>query len=169
MNKLPSTAWLRGKKANKVGKDFEQVIINYCHREGMAVKKTDAPMRQAGGKIWRERAGVDFVLGFQGVAVFLDAKSVDSDRISFSFLKPHQLQDLSYWQSNGFTSGLLVYFRQINMISFIPICDLLKLSPGQSIKAEQTTNLGSYFDFQLGRLFSMEWETKRCLKCKKIL
>lgn len=160
--------YLRGKKAQRVGKEFEQIIIRYCNREGIAVKKTDAILRQsATGQMWRERAGCDFVLGYQSVAVFLDAKSIDSDRISHSFLKPHQIQDLSYWASHGFNSGLIVWFREKNIISFIPVSDLLKLNPGESIRVEQTIQLGTLFDFQLGRLFSLQWEKTACPQCRQ--
>ena len=151
---VSKSKWLGGKKAQSNGKQFEQVLIKYCHQENIAVKKIDPAFHQVGNKIWRSQSGCDFILGYKSIAVFVDAKSIDSDRISYSFLKPHQIADLKYWGNSGFTSGLIVWFRKSNVISFIHIDELLKLNPGESIKDHETIQLGTYYNFNLVRLFT---------------
>lgn len=150
---------LRGRKAQREGNSFEVLIRNCASRESLAIKKSDPALKQApsrSGKImyWRERSGADFFLGNNGKAIIFDAKSLDSDRITYSQLVPHQLMDLKYWNCNGFRAGYLINFRHPDKVVFIDISCLLNLKPRECIYADAGQLLGTEFSFSLLKLFS---------------
>ena len=146
------------RRAQKEGKTFEKLIVNCAHRELIAIKKSDPPLKQAPshtGKtiFWREKSGADFIIGYKGQMVLFDAKSFDSDKMSFSKLVKHQIDELKYWNDHGFRTGYLVNFRSADIVTFINISCLLSLGPRESIKATDGLTLGTEFSFSLKRLF----------------
>lgn len=159
MNKFNNK--LRGRRAQKEGKTFEQLIINCARRENIAIKKSDPALKQAPSKsgktiFWRERSGADFLIGINNKAIIFDAKSFGSDRISHSQLVPHQLFDLKLWNDAGFKSGYLINFRRPDKVVWLNISCLLKLKTGESIHADEGCLLGTEFSFSLLKLFSNE-------------
>lgn len=169
--------YLRGKRAKTNGDIFEVIIKGQCHRQGIKAIKHHVPKTVVRGKlVYLEKGCPDFTILYQGLSVYFDAKSIDEGYFSYSKLNKvqHQLTDLAEIKSHGHNAGYLVWFKEPNVVGFIPIGDLLNLKPMSSIRPEQTIILGQAVpgiepEINFARLFSLDWESKRCGHCKKII
>lgn len=174
--KLPSTRWLAGKKAQKNGANFEDMIREQCKAQNIILIKNNVPTRwTVKGIKYCERSEPDFCIGFQGISVYFDAKSFDSDRIIYSQLVTHQIARLAELEAAGFNAGYIVWMRQTGDVAWIPVGDLLNLKPGCSIQRHQMTIIGTSQpgwhepEMVFGRLFSLDWEQRKCWNCKKTI
>ena len=174
--KLPSMSFLRGRKAQRIGKNFEQMISEQCKQQEIKAIKHHVPTVLSRGKlIYLSKGAPDFNIIYQGISVYFDAKTFDSDRITYSQIKRHQVLDLAELKASGCNSGYLCWLREIGIVGWVPVGDLLNLAPGASIKHDQMIILGSASpglmepQIHFSRLFSLDWESKRCVNCKKVI
>jgi len=111
-------------------------------------------------RLIRVKTPFDYILIYQGMSVYLDCKSFDSDRITNSQITEHQLESLLRIEESGGIAGYLIYFRPAHAICFCRATDLAKIKPGSSLPGFSMVILGSIEDFTLGRLFSLNWEAR---------
>lgn len=149
----------RGKLAKAQGLQFEKILeFNAKCQDILFVRMPDGCKTVSRTRIIRVRTPFDYVLVYNGISVFIDCKSFDSDRITHSQLVDHQIDSLKQINEKGCTSGYLVWFRKENAVCFAPISRLSRLTPGQSLHGSETIYLGSIEEFYLGRLFSYHLE-----------
>lgn len=135
--------FISGKKAQRNGRNFEDMIREQCKLHQIKCIKHHVPTVLSRGKlIYMAKGGPDFTLLYKGKAIFFDAKSFDSDRITFSQLHQHQLSELLDISVSGFKSGYLVWMREISKVCWIDISRLIKVEPGNSIKSDELLCIG---------------------------
>lgn len=151
---------LKIRKSRREGAQWEQIIFRTALSQGVLPIVMPLGARRIGPfKLVQIKTPFDLIMVHNGLSVFVDAKSIDSDRISFSAITEHQVNTLSAIEEKGVTAGYLIYFRPENAICFVKASLLKALTPGESIHGKDMIYLGSLEDFTLGRLFSLHLET----------
>lgn len=106
-----------------LGMPFEE-LLEYTnqrymnHNEAIMCKQNTKfiPLRNAYGQIVsckvEEKATVDFMGRYKGIATAIEAKHTSKDRISFSEVKYHQAKFLERFRADGYGfSGVIVSFK----------------------------------------------------------
>lgn len=153
-----------GRRAKALGTSWEAIIERKCIREQIMHVRIPDGCRQIGKqKLIRVRSPLDYVLIKEGKTVFLDAKTINADTLSYSFLHDskstsHQLETMRRISVNKCRAGLLIWFRLSNIISFIDAQLLMVIQPNEGIKYDAGLILGKFEDFKLGPLFQLSFE-----------
>lgn len=135
--------FIGGKRAQKNGRNFEDMIKEQCKLNQIKCLQSFVPTILSRGKlIYKAKGGPDFTILYKGKAIFFDAKSFDSDRITYSQLHQHQINELNDISNSGFKSGYLVWMREISKICWIDISKLVSLESGKSIKSGDLLCIG---------------------------
>lgn len=143
MSWTKSSRFIAGKKSQKNGRNFEDMIKEQCKFHNIKCIKHHVPTILSRGKlVYMAKGGPDFTLLFEGQAVFFDAKNFDSDRITHSQIHQHQLSELLDISHAGFTSGYLIWMREAGKVCWITASQLLAIEPGSSIKADEMFCVG---------------------------
>lgn len=133
----------------RIGNSFESVFKNQALRQGWSVVRIpDGCLRINKNKIIPIKSPFDFVIGKDGVSVFLDCKTVEGDSFSFSKINPNQLKHLLFLHESKLQAGYLIYFRKSNRVLFSRAIDLVMVSKNESIK-DSGIPLGCISDFNL--------------------
>jgi penicillin-binding protein-related factor A (putative recombinase) len=147
------TKWKAGKKAHNEGKGFETAVETILRLRGWAVIKLPSGARwmKIEGKmtIRPVKSPFDFIATKNGLTYAFDAKTFESDRLSFSQLKRHQIKFLKYLSDYGSPAGYLVYFRPTGCIVWYSADQLWNLRRGESLDQSQGNFLGFLNDFNL--------------------
>jgi penicillin-binding protein-related factor A (putative recombinase) len=98
----------------------------------------------------------DYILFSQGYAITFDAKTVDANTFSYSQIEKHQVASLSRAAENALRSGYLIWFRPLDLVSFIPVSTLKTVKPRQSVTPEHGIIIGKGSGFNLQMLFEMK-------------
>lgn len=148
------------RKARSDGAQWEKIIFKIALSQGVLPIVMPLGARRIGPfKLVQIKTPFDLILIHNGLSVFVDAKSIDSDRIAFSHLTEHQVNTLSAIEEKGATAGYLIYFRPENAVCFARASILKSLKPGDALHGKDMVYLGGIQDFSLGRLFSLHLET----------
>lgn len=153
-------------KSVVVGRQWESILERKANREGVLYIRIPDGCRQLGlKKIVRVRSPLDYVLVKDGRTVFVDAKTVDSEVMSYSFLHnskstTHQLELMRRVSLEKVRAGLLVWFREPNVVSYFDAQLLSVMTPKHSIKYDAGLILGRWEDFKLAPLFQLDFEAK---------
>lgn len=150
----------RGWLAKKDGEEWEKIIFKSAQMQGILPIIMPLGARRIGiHKLVQIKTPFDMILIFEGRSVYIDAKSLDSDRITYSQLTPHQVNTLAAIEEKGCTAGYLIFFRPENAVCFVRGLELQTIQQGESLHGKDMVYLGGLEDFSLGRLFSLHLET----------
>lgn len=152
------SAFIRGKKANAHGKQFEALVQRHANKEGLHIIRMPDGCRTVRTKTGelkqlRVQTPFDFVLIWKGSVAFLDCKTFESDRIAKSQLTEHQVEALWQIEQNDCPAGYLIWFRDINSVAYITAKKLKALEPRSSILAREMLFLGEIENFELTNIF----------------
>lgn len=146
-----------GAKNRVVGKRFEQLLEAHCTLNQICFIriKQQADWRRQGPKLILvpARSDFDYILIKDSDSVYIDCKSFDQSRITYSMLTFHQIVALERIKRYGPEAGYLVFHRDINEIVFYDGKLLGKLKPRESVSPDDGLRLGSIESFNLSKLF----------------
>lgn len=140
---------LRGAKAQNQGKVFERAFETICAQNNYTCVRIPDSCKQIGRerngapRLIRVKSPFDFVIASKGFSVFLDVKSTESDRYTYSQLKQHQIDTLHKVRKDVL-SGYLVHFALENKIVFFDVNLLAALKPRESVSIESGLLLGTF-------------------------
>lgn len=149
-----------GNRQRLEGLSWEEYAVLKAHQQGILTLSMGLRCRIVGFRNGRpnlvlEKSHFDFVFVDQwGTVVFLDCKSFDSDRITYSQLTRHQIETLEALEHHKARSGYLIHFRKIDAIVFFDASKLRGIKPRESLLADQGQYLGTWQDVALGGLFT---------------
>lgn len=147
----------RGKvgRFNRIeGLQFELLLEREARRQSVLTIKMPLGCRRVGPhKLIQIKTPFDYILIHDGVSSYVDAKSFNTDSVSFSQLTDHQIVTLKRIQESGAKAGYLVFHRPSNIIAFYKASLLCKLQSGMSCHYSEAEYLGKFEDFCLGNLF----------------
>lgn len=141
-----------GYVAKKMGSNFEELFKAACNRAGLIWVRLPDGCKQYGtlpnGKplLHRVQTPFDFLITADGLSAVIDCKTLDSDRMSYSFIKDHQLEALLDC-GRSINSGYIVWFREVDAVVFFSAFRLNKLKPGQGLGFADGLQLGTVSDF----------------------
>lgn len=136
----------------KIGNVFEEYLVRQANYYSIKLTKIPTGVRYVGKHIVHVQTEFDYVMAYQGSAVFFDAKTAAGSSFPFSKITPHQIQGLSGYEIHGFLSGYLIWFREVDTVSFVKSSILRQVRRGCSIKPEDGLTLGSIKNFDLRTL-----------------
>lgn len=161
---MNNKAW-GGRRAKAFGTSWEEVVKRSCIREGIeCLKIEDGCKRVSKDRFIPRRQPLDFVLIKNGKCVLLDAKTINADTLSYSYINEspsisRQLEVMRRISLHKVRAGMLVWFRLSNYISFIDAQLLTIVQPQQGIKYDAGLVLGKWEDFKLAPLFQLDFES----------
>lgn len=153
-----------GRRAKAVGDQWQGVLERRAIREEILMLRIPDGCRQIGkDKLIRTRSPLDYVMFKEGRTVCFDAKTINSDVITYSNLHSsestkHQLQTCLHISTKGVRAGLIIWFRLSNYVSFIDAQLLNVIQPREGIKYDAGLILGKWEDFKLSPLFQLSFE-----------
>lgn len=144
---------LGGQKAKSNGDRFELLLQKRCAQEKISFIKIPSGCRFARGSFGVQpipiKTPFDFIIAKDGKAVFFDAKCLSNSSLTYSKIKPHQLEKLFEMEQQSFLSGYIVYFVEENKVSFFTSSTLKKLPPRHSLEYSDGVILGNIENFNL--------------------
>ena len=150
------TKRLAGRKAYHNGKSFEDLVRIAGLRENIHVIPMPLGMKRVGRKCIPVKTPFDMTLLLNGKAVFVDCKSFELSRLTYSMLTPHQVMSLRQIEATNHIAGYLVFFRECDRIVFFSASSLTTLTHGSGLGPEHGLNLGTELDFKLSHLFTLD-------------
>jgi penicillin-binding protein-related factor A (putative recombinase) len=104
----------------KAWKQWENEIIQSFKAKGFYTFKVPEAVThvRATGKVFQRKTPFDFAACIHGIFVGFDAKYCEQNSFQVSNVKSHQLLAINDVEFYGGISGLLVYFKKHNMISW---------------------------------------------------
>jgi len=115
-----------GFKAKKIGELWEDLFYRACLKRGIAITRIPDGCKQIGqNKIIRVGTPFDWVLTHNNVTALIDTKTTATDSITASSIRSNQLDALLSHARQGCVTGYVVWFREPDLISFVPAHILL--------------------------------------------
>ena len=152
-----------GAVAKQIGQRFEEILHNMCGHQAITCIRIPDGCKQARGpqgyKLLRVKSPFDFVLLKSGLAITVDAKTIDSERFTYSDIKQHQVQSLLNCAKNAHTSGYIVWHRPTDAVVFYSVFTLAALRPRTSLTPENGILLGPALKMDLNKLFMFKAQT----------
>lgn len=138
----------------KEGALFESRLKFQALAESMAFVKIPTgakPIGSAGGRptLIPVKTPFDFVFAKNGRAAFIDAKSISDKRFGHAQITPHQLIKLAEFETQRFSAGYVVNFREEDQVVFFPAKMLMTLKKGTSLSPNDGIVLGNTKEFKL--------------------
>lgn len=156
-----------GRIAKASGAQFENIIKAQCHFHKIACIQIPSGMRVikgAQGKIIPvpTQTPFDFVLGFEGKALFIDAKSTEKNTFSFSQLVDHQMHFLNEMKRSGNMAGYLICFNRTDIpkAAYFDIDQLRNIKQRESVCLEDGVQVGALYEIDLRKIFGTINESK---------
>lgn len=146
---------LRGGKAYRAGRGFEEIFERQCRISRVAFNRVPDGCRTVGArKLIRVRTPYDWVLTLNGKTALIDTKSFDLSRLLPSKIEPHQLKALLAHHTEGAVAGYVIHFRPEADVRFAPASVLDTIfSTGKGCEYTALLPLGRYPSFNPRRLF----------------
>lgn len=144
----------RGKKAQAIGAMWEGLFQAQAKKNGVLCIRIENGCRSAYMKLIRVLQPFDFILSYNGKALFVDTKITKSVNYTFSMITQHQIKHLHDLEVAGHLSGYIVNFTKHNKIVFFKASDLKKLQEKQSLGPQDGEIIGSEMTFDLKLLFT---------------
>lgn len=137
--------------ANKMGSAFEELFKAACNRSSVIWKRIPngcRTYRDKFGKLQTKwvKTPFDFIITARGLSAVIDCKTIDSETMTYSFIKDHQL-DALLDMGVSINSGYVVWFRPVDCVVFFSAFRMNRLKPDQSLKFTDGLQLGSVSDF----------------------
>lgn len=147
-----------GRRAQKVGKGFEAMFTHSCNQYGVAVVEIPDGCRVFGpGKMFRTKTPFDKIIEFKGRVAVIDCKTFEHNTLTFSDVKPHQLEALFKLSRNGAVIGAYVcYFRKVNQLVMFTADQMETLTPGSGLNHGEGAFLGTLETFDPRLIFQRE-------------
>lgn len=146
--------WFRGKKAFTQGKVFEDLVRHQAARDHILCIDMPLGMKRFGRKMCQVKTPFDMIFVRNQTACFIDCKSVDAERFSYSQIKTHQAMPLRQIEAEGFNAGYLIFFRAIDEVVFFKASTLVAITHGEGIGPDDGIKLGSQLGFTLSPLLT---------------
>lgn len=153
------------RKAQRNGKIFEESIKRICNNSGIGYIQQFVQTSQSRGKIFYvAKAAPDFMIFKDAQAIFFDAKSFDSDHVTYTQINQNQVMQLKRLNEHGFKAGYLVHLRAIGEVCFFPVHKLLSVQPRGSLRlidaiSLKGLDLGEASMFNIGLLFETKYSS----------
>lgn len=135
-----------GKKAKKVGKDFESLFETICAGVGVACTRVPDGCKQVGvdrlfrPRLIRVKSPFDWIISHKGRTALLDTKTVNDKNFGFSGIDPDQVRELLKHEQASSIGGYVIWLRESQKVVFIPA----------SILADKIGQRGSFKDTDPG-------------------
>lgn len=144
------------------GSFFEAFLEHQAKLLGLLVKKNKLTAQYTyNGRVQVEKSELDFTLGMKpGRVAFVDAKSFNGDRFTFSDLSENQIERAAWYNEWRIPAGFVVYLRKIGGVVFISGETIKKKGPRNSFGIEDGILLGKFPNANLRLIFG---ETKNPL------
>jgi hypothetical protein len=137
---------IAGWKAQKDGKIWEAQFKFFMERAGFSVLKIPDGCKRIyfGGRIQLRavKTPFDWVCASVHGNLFCDTKSIDSDRIVYSLIEPHQLKALVSLGRHGNKAGYICYLRKTGKVYFFNWDRLILCNARDSISFKEGICLG---------------------------
>jgi penicillin-binding protein-related factor A (putative recombinase) len=147
---------LSGKKAKNFGKLFEVAVQIEAVKNQWKIFKIHDGCEGFGTTLRKRSQPFDFFAVKHGKALFFDAKSTDKTTFAFSQVNKDQLNCLMAIHQEGFKSGYLVHFRQIDRVVFFSSEILMSLKARDSLRPDDGIKTGLLHNHILDIIFSTE-------------
>lgn len=153
---------LAGWSSQRAGADFEATIRARFSKAGLSIVRIPDGCKKRRGRNGRplliaQKSPFDFIAGYGKQICFFDAKNWDSDRLTYSQIVPHQLDDLCVLGRHQL-AGYICNLRKIDKVVFFSHEILSKLRPRNSLSHLDGLDLGSFESFNPRRLFELSNE-----------
>lgn len=134
---------------------FEKLCIEQARANGLFVEKNPLAARYVwGGRVQTAKSNLDLTLITQaGLVGFVDCKSFDADRFSYSQLTRHQIDRATFYNEWNLISGFIIHFRPSGEIGFFSGERIQKGGPRSSFGVDDSIRLGNWARFDLKILF----------------
>lgn len=145
---------IRGWKAKKEGKNWENVFENFCALQQVSCVRIPDGCRSLGKfRLVRVKSPFDYVLGYADKIACVDLKSFGKgNTITYSQMHPEQLLKLNTIGLHGI-AGYVIYHREPDKVVFHDAHALIGVLPGGGLPWEIGLLLGSFFDFDIRKIF----------------
>lgn len=149
-----------GRVAKASGSRFENMLKNEALHRGIACTQIPTGIRVIrgpGGKLISVpiRTDYDFVFGYKGNALFVDAKSLDQSTFPYSLITKHQIEALTNMKRVGLLAGLVICFDRSKQakVAYFDVDIINNLKPRESLRLEQGLFLGPLNNIDLTKIF----------------
>jgi len=152
---------IAGKKAQNVGKHFEFLFERACAGRSICCVEIPAGCITKGfnpqtkrPNLVRVKSPFDYIVHHNQTIAFVDTKTVDGKTFSYSMQTDHQI-DALHKLSFCTHAGLVIWFRELDIVQFFPVSQVLKLEAGQSLGPEKNPgiHLGHSYNFDVRKIF----------------
>lgn len=156
---LTSTRQKAGHRAKRAGEVFERAIEFRAAYQKLSIIKIPDGCKRVNGprglKLIPVFTPFDYILFSDGYGITFDAKTVDQNTFAYSQIERHQVASLLRCAENALRSGYIIWFRPLDLVSFVTVKTLKSVNPRQSITPEHGIILGKGSGFDLKKLFEM--------------
>ena len=137
------------------GKLFESLVFRQAQANGLLVMKNHLTCHHTfGGRVQIIKGELDFRLITQdGRIAYVDAKSFEGDKFTFSDLSDHQVERAALYNEWKVASGFIVHFRATKRICFFPGSEIKLAGPRSKFTSNAGTLLGVWSKFDLKMIF----------------
>lgn len=137
------------------GEEFEKILEKMAQLSGLFVKRNKLTAFYTSGGVQLIKSELDFtVITEHGRVAFIDAKSFQGDRFSYSALNPHQIQRALNYNRLNVPSGFACWLRGTGQIVFLSGLVVQNKGHGTSFSIEDGLPLGPLMRFDLRKIFS---------------
>lgn len=148
---------IAGRIAKRRGSAFEDMLMTVGYRTGWEVLRIEDGCKKGFmGRSIPVSQLFDFIAVKTNQCLFFDAKSTSDKYFAYSEIDRLQLINLLKTESQGFTSGYIVYFILSDSVVFFSAKQLSLIKSKQSIKPEEGIHLGGLIIHDLSLLFVEE-------------
>jgi hypothetical protein len=145
------------------GKFFEQCFERFARYSGLFPKKTELSARWIGPrKVQAIKSDLDFrLVNREGRVGYFDCKSFHGSKFRYSAIDRDQLRralDLNDW---NVPAGFVVFFREVNRVSFFSALSIALAGPGSSFSPEDGVSLGSLETLDLKPLLPLSGASEK--------
>jgi penicillin-binding protein-related factor A (putative recombinase) len=142
---------ISGKRAQSSGMLFETFIKGMCAIQGISVTQIPSGCKWVSrDKAFPIKSPFDFVLGYEGRSVFLDAKSTIANTFAYSSIDQDQLSNL-ITASNGGGAGYII--RKPDGVWFVDYKILMMVKPREGVDFSKAIYLGDNLRCDFRRVF----------------
>lgn len=146
---------ISGRQAKQRGQAFEAIITKEAYRTGwVTIDIPDGCRQVSHSKLIRVKSPFDFVFVRKQKAIFCDVKTTKQKSFAFSKLTDHQIKLLKEIQLEGFVSGYIVNFTEINNTVFFNGFQISDQGMNGSLKPDDGILIGENYIINLNRIFS---------------
>jgi penicillin-binding protein-related factor A (putative recombinase) len=116
----------------------------------------DGCKQLSGGKIIRVTTPFDFVVTYKSKSAFVDTKTIDGECFHYSSIKEHQVSEMILHENYGAIAGYVIWFRQIDVIIFVPahiLLENIKSKTSARISQSGVIVLGTHLNADMRLIF----------------